>query len=254
MNPGSFAEQMQQRRIGKYLHTVATLEDMIFDLEGMVPLRADEATLAEFEALPFVATPGGIHRDEALMLYLVVRSLKPAAVLETGTYRGTSTTFIASALKHNGSGVVVDIDREAGRDIPQELREQVVLIRGRASTAAFAEIADRWPQFDLFFHDSRHTYGNVRTELQLFSPLVCTGGIIICHDAKMDHVKGFGVGRACREVVAETGWQLRLLDTTCGLAVLKTNGRFPHQRRLLGARLFEVAAAAKRGMSLLFGR
>ena len=47
---------------------------------------------------------------ERILIYVLVRYLKPAQCLETGVYYGGNTAFLLAALARNGSGRLVSID------------------------------------------------------------------------------------------------------------------------------------------------
>jgi len=111
-------------------------------------------------------------------LYLLVRALKPALVVETGVAEGVSTTFILQALADNHKGFLFSIDlpnqfyipnkgnfvatfnpvyESPGCLVPMELRDRWELILGR-SCDVLPGLFKRLGQIDLFLHDSEHTY------------------------------------------------------------------------------------------------
>src|SRR5215468_1827986 len=47
---------------------------------------------------------------ERILLYALVRHLRPAACLETGVYYGGNSAFMLAALDRNGAGRLVSID------------------------------------------------------------------------------------------------------------------------------------------------
>jgi predicted O-methyltransferase YrrM len=60
---------------------------------------------------------------EAELTYLLVRELKPASVVEIGTFHGWSTTWLLRALRDNGTGHLYSYDLvdHAVRSVPAEL-------------------------------------------------------------------------------------------------------------------------------------
>src|SRR6201991_302786 len=60
---------------------------------------------------------------EAEITYLLLRAIKPAGVVELGTFHGWSTTWILSALRDNGFGHLhsFDLIDNVVRNVPAEL-------------------------------------------------------------------------------------------------------------------------------------
>ena len=219
------ANLLPKRAAGKYYHTICSLTDLIGDISGIIDTNEldIDVILDEFDEIEFLQRGAGVRIEEALALYLLVRSLRPDTLLETGTYKGVSTTYISAAMNRNGKGTIVTVDTNsnAGEDIPEHLCDRISFYRGISSIASYNDLRQNEAPFDIFFHDSLHSYENVICELFLFAQLLTDNGIIICHDAKMDHVKKYGVGQACREFAQATQAQLCILDTTTGMAVIK---------------------------------
>jgi len=211
------------RRVGEYGHFVASLPQLVSDLQEFL-----EVDLESFrhEVTTITRDEQGVHPEEAAVLYLLIRGLRPGLVLETGTFKGYSTAEIARALELNASGhlVTVDIASSTGEMVPPRLQPYVTFHRSEPSET-FAAKLPAGQRLDLFFHDSLHTFMNTLGELVWFADRYAPGAVIVCHDAKMDYVDNFGVGKAVRRFASALGLSYRILDTTCGLAVLK----WPHQ-------------------------
>lgn len=95
--------------------------------------------------------------------YSIVRALRPAKVVETGTHDGLGSTAILAALERNGSGELASIDPQPGTGwlVPDELRG-----RWRPIRAASYDALQSVGQIDLFIHDSLHTPECERWELE----------------------------------------------------------------------------------------
>jgi predicted O-methyltransferase YrrM len=211
---------LDQRRVGEYGHYVQPLRQLAEDLEAFLGIELQQY-LPEIAAIR--RDEQGVHPEEAALLYLLVRGLRPALMLETGTFKGYSTSEIARALQLNGSGhvITVDLAEQTGTAVPPELLPYITFHRGQPSQR-FAQALERsGERLDLFFHDSLHTFMNTLGELVWFADRYAPGSVIVCHDAKMDYMDDFGVGKAVRRFAKELGLPYRVLDTTCGLAVLK---------------------------------
>lgn len=207
------------RRVGEYGHFVAPLSQLVADLEAFTGVAIEQY---RGEAPTISRDQQGVHPEEAALLYVLVRGLRPRLVLETGTFKGFSTTEIARAIKVNQLGhvITVDLDVNTGGVVPADLLPFITFHRGQASDQ-FARGLEPAQRFDLFFHDSLHTFMNTLGELIGFADHYSPGALILCHDAKMDYLDDFGVGKAVRKFAAQLDLQYRILDTTCGLAVIK---------------------------------
>ncbi len=120
-------------------------------------------------------------------LRALVTTLKPELVVETGTFLGVSTLWIAEALKHNGFGKVVTCEYDP-----------VVFAKAREKIDA-SGLAD-WIEYhntsslelsvqgkiDLLFSDSDMSVREA--EVRRFLPQMNPHGLILMHDAS-SHLK-----------------------------------------------------------------
>jgi hypothetical protein len=130
---------------------------------------------------------------ERILLYVLVRHLRPASCLETGVFYGGNTAFLLAALEQNDYGKLVSIDlpdsviRQAGMGndhprhplvgdsefydkslqpgflVPGRLKDRWQLVEGDS----LVEIPRRSEVFDLYVHDSDHSMAFIRAELAL---------------------------------------------------------------------------------------
>lgn len=119
----------------------------------------------------------------------LVRLTKPFSVVETGTYRGHTTSAIAEALSENGPGVVhsYETDRERSVTAYIALREHVdagrVILINETLTAANCPRS-----VELAFLDSAM---NMRqADMNTVWSNVVPGGIVLVHDASPDRPPG----------------------------------------------------------------
>src|SRR5262249_16918185 len=83
-----------------------------------VTARLEDAAAGDAVLAPGFGA-GLIGPEEGSALFFLVRALRPATVVETGTANGTSTTYLLAALARNGAGRLVSIDlpfEAAGED------------------------------------------------------------------------------------------------------------------------------------------
>ncbi len=141
---------------------------------------------AESRSTPSIGSP-----FERILLYVLVRHLRPTSCLETGVYYGGNTAFLLAALEQNCHGRLVSIDlpdsimREGGQStdhvrhplvgdtelydqhlqpgfiVPARLKGRWELVLGDS----LLEIPRRPELFDLYLHDSDHSMAFLRAEL-----------------------------------------------------------------------------------------
>ena len=121
------------------------------------------------------------------LLYVVVRTLRPETVLESGVANGHSTFLLLTALERNGSGRLhsTDIRDDVGGLLDARRRSLWSLHRVplTGSRDAFSALVAALPPIDLFLHDSDHSYGWQRFEFQCIAEHLAPGGLIVSDDA-----------------------------------------------------------------------
>lgn len=164
--------------------------------------------------------PSVLAATDAEALYAIVVGTRPSIVVETGVSDGVSTATILSGLKQNGSGELYSIDypdvglprlygQEPGWVVPEELKSRWRFFPGR-SVKLLSPLLGTLGGFDLFLHDSEHSYSNMSFELKLMVRSSVDGSVILADDA----VANDAIYEA-RDMIAER---------TTGVAVL--GGRF----------------------------
>lgn len=136
-------------------------------------------------------------------VYIMVRHLRPAVIVETGVFDGHSSAVILMALQKNDCGELVSIDLPAsspivgsthamedtalppGRDpgwiIPQSLRARHRLLLGDAVVLLPTVLAE-FAAIDIFIHDSLHTYSHMLWEYRTAWPKLRAGGFLMSDD------------------------------------------------------------------------
>ncbi len=135
-----------------------------------------------------------------ILLYALVRELRPSVVIETGVMHGLSSKFILRALKKNGDGKLISIDlpsyfetgpvnqdgynytlpkgKEPGWIIADQDKKFWDLRLGK-SLELLPEIL-RDNKIDIFIHDSEHTYHTMWNELNMAWEHLRDNGLVIC--------------------------------------------------------------------------
>jgi predicted O-methyltransferase YrrM len=166
------------------------------------------------------------------LFYILVRHMKPSVVVETGVFDGQSSAVILQALEHNGAGTLVSIDLPAtdaiegsthrmtesslprgcdpGWIVPDFLRSRYRLTFGDARILLPEILTREYPEIDVFFHDSLHTYEHQYFEYAAAWPHLRKGGLLLsddvfwsaafprfCKEQHVDYVRvgGFGAAR-----------------------------------------------------------
>jgi len=115
-------------------------------------------------------------------LLTLVRAHKPDRVLEIGTWHGgTLWHWLQEA------DVVVSVDdtmfeADDWRQWAAEASAELHLLQGFSYDQAIVEQARALAPYDLLFIDAEHTEEAVRTDWNLYSPMVAPGGMVVFHD------------------------------------------------------------------------
>lgn len=169
-------------------------------------------------------------------LHYLIHSNGCRRVLETGTARGVSAACLASAVAHMPNSRVVTIDLNVWPEreslwncLPLAFR-QCIVPRQNDAVSGLQEALKQGEVYDAVLLDTVHTAEHVLQEFEHASQIVCTGGLILIHDAVFPYGtvaaaleqidrKGFGVTRLW---VAEGGGKE---DGGLGLAVIENTCR-----------------------------
>ena len=170
-------------------------------------MRTYDRTRGTYERLDGTVDDCSTEIEVCQFLYRLICMFKPHDILETGTYRGLSTCFLAAAVRDSGgAGTVTTID-------PWQMphlwdgTELAPYIRWLAERSDQVNFGDR--RFDLLLIDSEHTYRTSAGELSNFEPLVRPGGYILMHDSLLHD----GVGYAASKLYQDSRFEVITFDT-----------------------------------------
>ncbi len=222
--------------------------DLPADLEAVFA----SGTVRDEAGTPQVLS-SNVGRDEALMLYRVVRALKPAVSVEIGCAHGVSTTAILKALADNSTGThhVVDPHQRRYGNCGRTLARTCAVDDRLVFHESFAEdVVPALPELGFAFIDSSHLFDLTLAEFVLIDKKLSRGGVIGFHDLWMPSLK-----KALRYILANRAYEIyRLADertpplsaaTAMKAAVASALGRAP--RRIRGL----IASEAFRPWSTL---
>jgi len=161
------------------------LVDLGLDDPIAVILSAPEfPELGQFFATAESAERALVSADTQALLYALVRNLRPADVIEIGTYRASTSKAICRALQANGHGFMHTVDPANTGPILRLVRRWPAGLRNRlcfypTSSMEFFDLA-LFQGFtsDLIFVDGNHDYEYALFDIQMAARLVRPGGLI----------------------------------------------------------------------------
>jgi len=129
--------------------------------------------------------PSDMCATDRLMLYSIVRGLRPKSAIEIGVRWGGSARIITNAMEENKLGrlVGIDPDTESFRVSRQELHERYILVQGYSPEVipAAVEKAGGGP-LDFVFIDGMHIYDAVLKDFKGVLPYLADGAHVLLHD------------------------------------------------------------------------
>ena len=117
----------------------------------------------------------------------LIDELRPALVIETGTFRGGSALFLADRLQTLGHGEVVTVDVDVQPERPEHPR-LTYLTGSSVGADVLATIQAKVPADGhvLVILDSDHSRDHVAAELRAYAPLVTVGSYLIVEDTNVN--------------------------------------------------------------------
>jgi predicted O-methyltransferase YrrM len=136
------------------------------------------------------------NRSEFLEFAHLVADARPRAAFEIGTYRGGTLFVIARLAAPDATIISVDLPattfgplvRAAQAPLLNSFireRQKLHLLRENShETGMVLRISEilAGQKLDLLFIDGDHSYGGVRSDFEMYSPLVRKGGLVAFHD------------------------------------------------------------------------
>src|SRR3990172_3991420 len=136
----------------------------------------------------------GLGKNVCRLLYYLVKFSQPDVVVETGVANGFSSSYLLLALDSLNKGKLISIDylvmpwhtrEKVGQAIPQSLKKWHEIIIGN-SLIEISKLKTRIKQFDIFMHDSSHTYKHMMEEYQISWPHLKNGGYLLSDDVSQN--------------------------------------------------------------------
>lgn len=151
--------------------------------------------------------------DYGVVLYALVRALRPRAVVEIGTYKGFATLCMAKGLDENDMGTIFTYDKTASFEIPVYCKGRIKYSIVDSGSKEFEESIGELGVVDMAYIDGNHSYNHCKHDFQVLVDHVNPmGGIIVLHDSDK---------RGVKQVVDELKFQKISLPTFSGLTVVQ---------------------------------
>ncbi|MCB0162678.1 MAG: class I SAM-dependent methyltransferase [Anaerolineae bacterium] len=186
----------------------AYINEIEMDTRFIGLLRQELQTNTTYQPSPkdfMLFNPGGSMFFYAVLMYALVRILKPEIVVETGGTPGKTSAFFLQAMEQNGRGQLYTIDfppaaflspaeldiskthhylptgKGSGWIVPDDLKHRQKLIVGK-SIDHLPELLESLSEVDIFLHDGGHEYENMMWEYELVWPYLKSGSLLLSDD------------------------------------------------------------------------
>jgi predicted O-methyltransferase YrrM len=137
---------------------------------------------------------------DRLMLFALVRGLRPNLALEIGVRWGNSARIITNAMEENRIGKLAGIDPEPGsfRAKPSELHGRYILVKGYSPQAIPAAVEKLGGKVDFVLIDALHIHDAMLADFRGCLPYLADGAHVVFHGAFHQ-----GIDQAVCEALAE---------------------------------------------------
>lgn len=137
-----------------------------------------------------------LELESGLILYSLVRRYQPKIIVETGTWKGVSTAFMACALAdiyegytHRPKGEIYTVDLDASKNVgcaTQLWRSLGVEGYIRWLVGKSTDLVPAHTPVDMYFLDAGHLEGEIMEEWNHLQKFAAPKGILVGHDTSND--------------------------------------------------------------------
>jgi hypothetical protein len=226
--------------------TTETEDKSMTDLFGEKIHEVPPAEIIRFPTLNY--SPHSLSPLEKTWLGLLITTIQPKVIIETGVWRGRTTRFMYEFVALNNLSAVIYgfdlpeiIDELVSKDIFFTSKPEIQLIHGTLPSSLKAWLNESNHMIDLALIDASHNYGSVYQELSLLGARLSPNGYIFCHDYGDAYSKYEGVTCAINEFCRYYGFEVLPLRSMvpgpndhfrCQAAILRRPVVCPANRRL----------------------
>ncbi len=214
----------------------------------VTPFSPLNPTIALLESEP-VGACASVHPEAGRFLYGLVRLLRPATVVETGSWLGYSALCIAQALEDNGGGHLHAFDLFGerpgwGTSITGPCTDSLAVARAHAEHAGLSHritfragdssqgirdtFAGRADAVDFAFVDGDHRARGVLRDWEALDAAMRPGALIVLHDTEPSVCGWYGPRYLMEELAQRhpTRWRAVMIPTAggAGMGVLQKLG------------------------------
>lgn len=139
-------------------------------------------------------------RTEISALLEMVRARNPQFVCEIGAYNGGTLFLLSQVSAPNARIYSLDISYpDTKKHLYRKFArrgQQIICMEADSHSPETVEQLKRslgGHQLDFLFIDGDHSYAGVKTDFELYAPLVRKGGLIALHDIVFDHWRSRGI-------------------------------------------------------------
>jgi len=219
---------------------VKSVRDKVLRLNGRAVARATRPNVFDLHSAERVGivydNPSEMSTSERLVLFALIRGLRPQTVLEIGSRHGGSASIIASAMmdvNHKENTTIVGVDPGPDITVPASKMFDKFKLVVQPSPEGLAQArAEAGHQFDFALIDGLHIYTQVKADFAGVLPHMKDESYILFHDAFHP-----GIARAIAEAIEADA---RLID--CGYICNKAGITPEHPVALGGFRLIRFSS------------
>ncbi len=139
-------------------------------------------------------------RSEILRLIEILKSLRPSSICEIGAAGGGTTFLLAHAAANNATVISLDLafteTRQAAvKQFAMKEQEIICLQKDSHSPDTVRAVIDclAGRSLDVLYLDGDHSYEGIKSDFQMYNPLVRPGGMIVFHDIVPDYKTRHGI-------------------------------------------------------------
>jgi predicted O-methyltransferase YrrM len=128
--------------------------------------------------------PSDMCFTDRIMLYALIRGLRPQRAMEIGVRWGGSAMIITAAMEDNGIGKLVGLDPapEAFRAKPRELYGRYTLVRGYSPDDTKVAVKEMDQPLDFVFIDALHIHDAVLADFEGVVQYLGANAYVLFHD------------------------------------------------------------------------